>query len=139
MINLNEGLLVKEDVARKHQAENEKEQTASSEETGSSGDTSSQPTTGGQDEKGGFQPNTPFALPKHFFGEFTIDAAKPGATLKVSDYFREVITHLSNDPDNKVKVRLVVEAESTNGFDTVAQRNVTENNRTITGELGSFE
>ena len=139
LINLNEGLLVKEDVAREHQAENEKEQTEPSDETGSTGDTSSKPTTGGNDDKDEAQPNAPSALPKHFFGEFTIDAAKPGATLKVSDYFREVITHLSNDPDNKVKVRLVVEAESTNGFDTVDQRNVTENNRTITGEPGCFE
>ncbi len=83
-------------------------------------------------------PETP-GLPKRFFASHSIDGAKPGAALKVSDIFAEVITHLTKHPGNKITLSLNIEASSEPGYDETTQRTVKENANTLGFDTNEFE
>ena len=51
----------------------------------------------------------------------------------------EVVQHFSSDPDNEVKIRVEVEASSTQGFDENVQRTVRENSNTLGFNSSEFE
>ncbi|MEJ6580097.1 MAG: hypothetical protein QNL68_09885 [Akkermansiaceae bacterium] len=79
------------------------------------------------------------SLPKRFFASHSIDGAKPGAALKVSDIFAEVITHLTKHPGNKITLSLNIEASSEPGYDETTQRTVKENANTLGFDNSEFE
>lgn len=74
---------------------------------------------------------------KKFYG--TVELPPSGAGLKFSEIMQEVVQHFSKDPQNKVKIRVDIEAESSEGFDEATVRTARENANTLNFDQANFE
>ena len=74
---------------------------------------------------------------KKFYG--TVELPPAGAGLKFSEIMQEVVQHFSKDPQNKVKIKVDIEAESPGGFDEATVRTARENANTLNFDQANFE
>jgi len=74
---------------------------------------------------------------KRFYG--AIDLKPTSAILQFGDIVKEVIQHFSSKVGTDVKIKVEVEASSSNGFDENVQRTVKENSRTLGFKQAEFE
>jgi predicted AAA+ superfamily ATPase len=129
-------VLVKPDIAAK-QIEATTPETTTTAGEGDTGTTATGPTPGGVTtvQPGGDKPKE--TKQKKFYG--TVELPSVGAGLKFSEIMQEVVQHFSKDPQNKVKIKVDIEAESPEGFDEATVRTARENAKTLNFDQANFE
>lgn len=136
LVTVNEGMLVKSEVARK-QAEADAATTTANPTISVTGTGSTTATPTGQTPQPAGTPTPEPEKPKRFHGSVSLDPNRVGRDAgRIAD---EVISHIAGLVGVKVKVTLDIEAEIPNGAPNNVVRTVTENSRTLKFKTSGFE
>jgi hypothetical protein len=129
-------VLVKPDIAAK-QIEAVTPETTTTAGEGDTGTTTTGSTPGGTTTVQPGGETSKETKQKKFYG--TVELPPAGAGLKFSEIMQEVVQHFSKDPQNKVKIKVDIEAESPEGFDEATVRTARENANTLNFDQANFE
>ncbi|HEU0198136.1 MAG TPA: hypothetical protein VFQ88_13110, partial [Nevskiaceae bacterium] len=77
------------------------------------------------------------SAPTHYFGSIELDPVK--GALQYSTIATEIVNLFSRRPGTKLRIKVDIEAEDVNGFDTDTVRAVRENARTLALKQSEFD